>query len=190
MKKVFSVLLAMVLLAGMNLSVVQAAKASDPHIYVDFAPPYQAGNSVQGHVYFDGAAGNFSKYAVTMYLEVTPGGQVWGPKPTFAQPSVKLDDSGNFSCMFNTGGSDYSAQVLYVCLIPASYEPDASFEQTKENAYEVVTIKRTPSGKVSINHKKEKEKTEATQPAPGAVGFDKSMEASLKSPTDTAKLSL
>jgi hypothetical protein len=101
-------------------------------------------------------------------FEVDRRGQIWGPKPTTAQPTVKIDASGKFSCNFVSGGYDRVAERLYVYLIPASFIPNEDTSLTEKELLDVVIIDRY------------EERVDIRQKSPAA----------LKHPIRTKKLSL
>ena len=158
-----------------------AAEASQPRIAIDYAPAIEEGRTVDGHVWFEGSAGKYSDYAITMALEVTRGGTIWGPKPTYATPSVGLNDEGRFSCLFVTGGYDLYAERLYVYLVPANFTPDGDISRTEAAALDKVIIDRYDDGRVEIQQTK-KPKPEVPEPA---VVFEQQ-----KHPAKTPKLSI
>jgi hypothetical protein len=140
--------------------------AEKPWIVIDSVPKIGDGDSVRGHIEFDGN-GNYSDYKISMALEVVRGGKTWAPKPTTAQPVVSIDPSG-FICKFVSGGDDIIAERLFVYLIPTSFTPDENTDRTEKASLDVVVIDRY-EGRVDIRQK-----------YPGAV----------KHPTRTKKLSL
>ena len=158
-----------------------AADASKPRIAVDYAPAIEDGLAVDGHVWFEGGAGKYSDYAISMALEVTRGGTIWGPKPTYATPSVELSSEGRFSCLFVTGGYDFYAERLYVYLIPSWFTPDSDIDRTEAAALDKVIIDRYDGGRVEIQQAKEPQPAVS---APAAVSRQQ------KHPADTPKLSI
>ncbi len=156
--------------------VVFAADAPQPHIAIDNVPAIGEGRTVDGHIWFESAAGDYADYAITMSLEVTRGDRIWGPKPTYATPSVAVDSQG-FSCLFVTGGNDLYAERLYVYLIPSDFVPEGYDAQTKEAAWDMVIIDRYADGRVEIQ---QTEEPIISIPEPVAE----------KHPADTPKLSL
>ena len=145
-----------------------------PYIAVDFAPAIEQGSEVRGHIWFEEEAGRYYDYRVTMALEVTKGGYIWGPKPTYDNPSVAVNENGTFVCQFVTGGDDKYAETLYVYLIPAGFLPDGNNSRTEQNAVDKVTIYRDSEGNVEIH--------QTTEPP--------SQLAKQKYPAETLKLSL
>ena len=161
-----------------------AAEAPQPRIAIDYAPAIEEGRTVDGHVWFEGSAGKYSDYAITMALEVTRGGTIWGPKPTYATPSVGLNDEGRFSCLFVTGGYDLYAERLYVYLVPANFTPDGDISRTESVALDKVTIDRYDDGRVEIQQTKKTKPEKPDVPEP-AVVFEQQ-----KHPAKTPKLSI
>ena len=177
LKCAFITLLCAVLSISFTSAAASCAGTAKPRIAVDYAPAAGGGYAVEGHVWFEGGSGNYSGYAVTMALEVTRGGKIWGPKPTYEQPSVPLDGEGNFSCRFVTGGNDDAAERLYVCLIPSDFKPDDDFARTDAAALDKVIIDRYADGKLEIKQVK--------PPPPPSVIFPQQ-----KHPKDTNKISI
>jgi exo-beta-1,3-glucanase (GH17 family) len=162
-----------------------ANDAAKPRLVLDSVPALGQGNAVDGHIRFEGEAGDFGDYAVTMALEVTRGGAIWGPKPTYAQPSVTADADGGFRCLFVTGGNDLNAERLYVCLIPKDFSPSDDFSRTEAAAADVVIIERYADGRVEIKQ------SAAPEPAPPRVASrPASAFPQQKHPQDESKLSL
>ena len=147
----------MLLCAALIFSLFSApslgADTANAYIAITYAPAIEEGRVVDGFVWFEGGTKNYDGYAVTMALEVNRGGTIWGPKPTYAQPSVALDGDGYFSCLFVTGGNDLYAERLYVWLIPSDFEPDSDFERTDAAAFDKVIIDRYEDGGVKIQQK-------------------------------------
>lgn len=150
MKKTLRMVLAAALVFGLLPAVPVQAAAAEPHIAIDTVPKYEQGNVITGHIWFSGAAGRYSDYAVTLYLEIEPGGTRWGPKPTFATPSVNVDGNGHFELRFVTGGVDSSAQVLFALLVPADHVPDGNYDNSSGVALSEAIIYRDPDGGVRI----------------------------------------
>jgi exo-beta-1,3-glucanase (GH17 family) len=125
--------------------------AGKPWIAIDSVPGVGGGDSVRGHVEFDGD-GNYSDYRISMALEVVRGGPIWGPKPTAGQPVIRIDANGKFSCNFVSGGDDRIAERLYVYLIPASFFPGENTELTEKASLDVIIIDRY-EGRVDIRQK-------------------------------------
>ncbi|MCL1792501.1 MAG: S-layer homology domain-containing protein [Oscillospiraceae bacterium] len=155
-KKSCSISLVFALLAPLFFAMAAfAASPSVPYIFVDFAPAINEGSTIEGHIWFDGEPGDCGAYAVTMALQVTRDGQTWGPKPTYANPSVEVNAGGYFSCLFVTGGYDIEAQRLFVWLIPRDFIPDGDFAKTEAAAFDKAVIERYDDGRVEIKHTKE-----------------------------------
>jgi len=165
-----------------------AAGTVKPHIAIDSVPAIGDGTTVEGHIWFEGGDDKYGDYAVTMALEVTRGGTIWGPKPTYANPSVEIDSGSHFSCLFVTGGYDLYAERLYIYLIPNGFTPDDDIGRTEATALDKVVIDRYDDGRTEIQQTKEpvsKPSASPTQPpAPSAV-FQQQ-----KHPADTLKLSI
>jgi exo-beta-1,3-glucanase (GH17 family) len=125
--------------------------AEKPWIAIDSVPEIGGEDSVRGHVELEGN-GNYNDYRISMALEVVRGGKIWGPKPTAAQPVVRIDANGGFLCNFVSGGDDRTAERLYVYLIPASFLPDENAELTEKASLDVIIIDRY-EGKVDIRQK-------------------------------------
>ncbi len=116
--KFLSFLLSVMFLAAW-LPVPAAAEGDQPELVVTYAPGYNVDEPFRGYVrgISDPAA-----YRVTLYLQVNPG-ESWWVKPTSAQPSVALDDSGAFVLDYTSGVYDLVAASLYLMVIPADYPP-------------------------------------------------------------------
>ena len=165
MKKILALFTSFMLSLPMfGASVAFAADVPRPHIAIDFVPAIEEGSTVDGHIWFEGAAGDSGDYAITMALEVTRGDTVWGPKPTYATPSVAVDSQG-FSCLFVTGGYDLYAERLYVYLIPKDFVPDGDQTRTEAAALDIVIIDRYQDGRVEIQQTKEPEPVAQKHPA-------------------------
>lgn len=196
MNKLLSLLLALII-AGSCFSINVYAASPTPRLAVDFVPGIEAGRTVSGHVWFEEGSGDFSQYAVTMALAVTKGGRIWAPKPTSDTPSVPLNSDGSFECLFVSGGYDFSAEELYVCLIPKAFDPGSDFERTEDNALDTVMIYRNTDGTVQIVQKSEPPRdSEADSTQTGGAQMDSTqtdgaqMDGAQKNPKDTPKLSL
>lgn len=188
MKKLLSLLLVIAMMGGC-FSVNASAASPSPRLAIDSVPGIEGGRTVIGHVWFEEGSGDFSQYAVTMALAVTKGGEIWAPKPTFDTPSVPLNSDGSFECLFVSGGYDFSAEELYVCLIPKTFAPDIDYERTEDNALDEVVIYRNTDGTVQINQKTEPAKDHSAD----SVQTDSTLEepsAIQKQPKETPKLSL
>lgn len=161
MKKLLSLLLVIAMMVGC-FSVNASAASPLPRLAIDSVPGIEAGRTVSGHVWFEEGPGDFSQYAVTMALAVTKGGEIWAPKPTFDMPSVPLNSDGSFECLFVSGGYDFSAEELYVSLIPKNFDPDIDYERTEANALDSAVIYRYTDGTVQISQKTEPAKARST----------------------------
>lgn len=203
MKRTICFLLSAILACGLLPAVRVRAAAATPHIAIDTVPKYEQGRTITGHVWFSGAAGKYSDYAVTLYLEIEPGGTRWGPKPTYASPSVKVQEDGTFELLFVTGGVDSSAKVLFALLIPAGHTPDGHYDNSAAVALSEAVIYRDPDGGVRIEADPVRDKvstadknTDAAQAAAGsgnsstAAANANPVTGGLKSPKDTPLLSV
>jgi len=188
MKKLLTLLLVITMMAGCFCVDASAASAS-PRLAIDSVPGIEEGKHVSGHVWFEEGSGDFSQYAITMALAVTKGDRIWGPKPTSATPSVPLDSDGSFECLFVSGGYDFSAEELYVCLIPAAFEPDSDFTRTEDNALDTVVIYRNADGTIQINQKAVPAKDHSTDGSQTDSSQIESFDVQ-KKPKDTPKLSV
>ncbi|MDR3208171.1 MAG: S-layer homology domain-containing protein [Oscillospiraceae bacterium] len=177
MKRKLCVFLAAFLVGFAALPGAVSRAAEGPRLVVDFVPAMDGGTRVTGHVLSGDAAGGFDGWRVTMALQVTRGGTVWGPKPTTAAPSVTLDAYGSFDCLFVSGGEDIRAAVLYVYLIPASFTPNGDGARTEAAALDKVTVYREAGRPNEIVYSKGAPPSAAAPPAQ-------------KHPAQTAKLSL
>jgi hypothetical protein len=92
------------------------------------------------------------------------------------------------------GGYDFSAEELYICLIPKSFEPGIDYERTEANALDEAVIYRYTDGTVKISQKTEPPNDSATDSTPtDGTQMDSMQENRLdvqKNPKDTPKLSL
>ena len=186
MKRIAALSLAVVLAAiaiGSHFAI--ASDAPKPRIAIEHAPAIEGGRTVDGYIWFEGGTGKYGDYAITMALEVTRGGTVWGPKPTYAEPSVQPGGSGRFSCLFATGGRDLSAERLYVYLIPAGFTPNGDISRTEAAALDKVIIDRYAGGRVDIQQA-EKPPPHLTAPVPVPANSADQQ----KHPADTPKLSI
>ena len=149
MKQLLMVLLIAAVAVVSFLPVSGDAAQTGVQLVVGNVPEVDSGNYVSGRINL--SSGKYGDYAVTMYLEVSEGGRIWGPKPTHANPSVPINDSGEFRCLFNTGGHDYSARVLYVFVVPANFTPTDNFDRTKNVAVAMATINRSGGIRITYN---------------------------------------
>ncbi|MDR2355332.1 MAG: S-layer homology domain-containing protein [Clostridiales Family XIII bacterium] len=162
-----------------------ANDAAKPRIAIDSVPALGQGSALAGHIWFAGEAGDFDDYAITMALEVTRGGEIWGPKPTFANPSVSLGDNGFFRCPFVTGGNDLQAERLYVYLIPIGFTPNDDISRTEAAATDRAVIDRYANGRVDVRQTAAPESASPEAAARPASAFPRQ-----KHPKDNDKLSL
>ena len=122
-----------------------AAEGPLPTLRLDHIPAYGVSESILGTV-LHGTPG----LAVTGYLQVSEGGRIWGPKPTYVTPSMPVEEDGSFWLQFITGGDDIEAVTLYVLLIPADFVPGSSYDDTERVALDKLVVNRTPEGVVTI----------------------------------------
>lgn len=193
MKKILTLLLA-IAIAGGCFCVDASAASVSPRLAIDSVPGIESGRTVSGHVWFEEGSGDFSQYAVTMALAVTKGGKIWAPKPTSATPSVPLNSDGSFECLFVSGGYDFSAEELYVCLIPKNFDPGSDYDRTEANALDTVMIYRNTDGTIRISQKsvpakdRSTDNTQTVRPqTESAPGESFAMQ---KQPKETPRLSL
>jgi len=182
LKRILTILLTAALFLSLITTPAFGADLAKPHIAVDYAPAIGDGVLIDGYIWLSGGMANYKDYAITMALEVTRGGTVWGPKPTHAQPSVSIGSDGRFSCLFVTGGYDLYAERLYIWLIPSGFVPDSDFERTDAIALDKVIIDRYDNGKVEIK--------QTTPPPPPPVSSPTRNFPQQKHPKDTTKLSI
>ena len=90
----------------------------NPQIIISSVPAIGEIDSIYGRV--EGVVP--SDYVVAIYILVNSG---WWTKPTFAQPTVPIDEYGEWSCFCFTGANDPDATVIRAYLIPAGYIPPA-----------------------------------------------------------------
>ncbi|MDR0818218.1 MAG: S-layer homology domain-containing protein [Oscillospiraceae bacterium] len=168
-------------------AVTVAADSVTPRIAIEKVPAIDEGREIEGRVWFESSQGKFTDYAVTMALEVTRGGTIWGPKPYSGKPSVAVDSSGFFSCLFVSGGNDISAERLYVWLIPANFSPNGDFARTEAVALDKVVIDRYSDGRVEIQ-----QTTQPTNPSPipSAIPNLTDVFPQQKNPSENANLSI
>jgi exo-beta-1,3-glucanase (GH17 family) len=124
---------------------LSAAAEAVPTLLLDDIPKYGVSGQIKGHV-----LNSTGSLAVTGYLQVSEGGTIWGPKPTYATPSVPVGTGGSFSLTFITGGSDASAVRLYVYLIPNTYTPTSDAAATEGAALDKLVVARSADGTVTI----------------------------------------
>ncbi|MGI6374980.1 MAG: glycosyl hydrolase family 17 protein [Anaerolineae bacterium] len=134
-----------VLSLGLLLGPSLVAAEPAPLLQLDHVPPYGVQESILGTVLHSRPG-----LAVSGYLQVSEGGRIWGPKPTWVTPSVPVEEDGSFWLQFITGGDDIDAVVLYVLLVPAEYVPDSDYEETARVALDQLVVTRTPEGQVTI----------------------------------------
>jgi len=123
-----------------------------PRLKIEKAPLIGKGYTINGEVVLDKIKYSYDDFRVTMTLQVERGGRMWGPKPLANMPSVPVNKSGSFSCLFVTGGNDGLAETLYVYLIPKGFIPTDNAERTEAAAIDKVVINRYKNGKVEIQH--------------------------------------
>lgn len=129
-----------------------------PRLKIEKAPVIGKGSTIYGEVILDKEKYNYSDFRVTMTLQVERGGRMWGPKPFGDMPSVSINKSGNFTCLFVTGGNDGLAETLYVYLIPKGFTPTSNTDRTEAAAIDKVVINRYKNGKVEIQHSESESK--------------------------------
>jgi len=154
MKRTLRMMLALLLVFGCIAPGLPAAEAAAaPVLSLDRVPEISGGSTVSGHIWFDGAAGSYSDYSVTMALAVARGEGLWAPKPTHATPSVPVGNDGKFECMFVSGGYDSVAEELYIYLIPRNFVPTSNTNRTLENSLDHIVIYRDADGSVDFTQR-------------------------------------
>ena len=84
-----------------------------------YVPPYGSGDLLEVQV----TGVRPSAYVLATYIKVGGG---WWTKPTFAQPTVAINQDGTARIRIVTGGSDQLATDIAVCMVPVgSIPPEA-----------------------------------------------------------------
>ena len=132
-----------------------AAADGTPVIALICVPAYGSTDSFEGFVFTeDGGSFAPSDYRISLYLQVSEGGGYW-VKPTYDKPYADIGEDGSFSIRYATGGSDQTAAIIHIMLIPASYTPTADFAVTRAKAFDYVKIIRTADGQVTVSPDRE-----------------------------------
>jgi len=140
------------MLAAMILALLPGASAEEteaPKIYITYAPAYGERAPVAGVV----KGGPPENYRVSLYLQLEEGQQCW-VKP-YAESGdfhsyAGIAGDGSFSVTYATGGSDPSAKILHLMIVPGDYIPGGDFSATRAAALDYIRIDRTPEGDVSF----------------------------------------
>lgn len=123
------------------------AEEEQPSLVLTYAPDAGVDEVLRGFVR---GISDPSRYRVTLFLQVDAGGEYW-VKPTDVQPYVELDSGGAFLLDHTSGGSDVSAEVLHLLLVPAAFTPTVhGFQEAMEAALDYVCVTRPPDGPVVI----------------------------------------
>ncbi len=77
-----------------------AAEGPLPTLRLDHIPAYGVNESILGTVLYSTPG-----LAVTGYLQVSEGGRIWGPKPTYVTPSMPVEEDGYFWLQSITEGT-------------------------------------------------------------------------------------
>lgn len=118
------------------------AGESGPVIALTKAPAYGDKSAFQGVVFRpDGGAFDPTAYRVSLYLQITEGGPYY-VKPTYDTPYAVVREDGSFSIAYATGGADEQAQMIHIMLVPSSYTPGASYDETAQTALYYVKVTR------------------------------------------------
>ena len=142
-------------LVCMIFSFPAAAKDDTPVIALTCVPAYGNSESFEGFVFMeDGGSFDPSDYRISLYLQVYENTAFW-VKPTYDKPYADIGEDGSFSIRYATGGSDRSAAVIHIMLIPASCTPSSDFAATRAKAFDYVKITRTADGQVTVSPDRE-----------------------------------
>jgi exo-beta-1,3-glucanase (GH17 family) len=126
-KSLFLIAALLLVLCLPNVSVINASASASASInFEDIPPKGDSSAFITGSVTLPGGAVNYSDYRITAYLRIPGNATWWGPKPTFAEPTVTINSNGRFTLRFATGGSDTEAVEIRVFLIRAGSDTDYS----------------------------------------------------------------
>ena len=121
-----------------------------PVIALQSIPAYGVNSPVTGTVYMeDGSAFDPTRYRIALYLQVYEGGAYW-VKPYYDHPYTEIDEEGNFSVKYATGGRDLEAVSLHVMLVPGDFLPDSDYDRTHRKALDYLLVTRDENGGIRV----------------------------------------
>jgi exo-beta-1,3-glucanase (GH17 family) len=113
---------------------VEPGGPGTPEIELTYVPARGSSENLRGQVWHVMP----DEYRVVVYIYVVGS---WWVKPTWAQPTTRINPDGTFMTDITTGGSDANASSIAAYLIPADYAPPTTYNQAVLEANAVAFVK-------------------------------------------------